>query len=293
MTSYTKEIDKNDTAKFAQIIKEHGLVPEQTKSEYETDRFRGNGITVVIYSSGKILAQGKDVSQFAKWLEGESKVDTAYEEHIGADEVGKGDYFGPLVVAAAYLPVDSIVALDDLTVLDSKRLSDERIMNSFPKIAELCKYSTKVISPKEYAERIAQTQNINILLSEVHMENINKLLLELADDGIECKKVVIDQFSPRKDRLVTAADRLLTRDNVEIVQFHGGESDTVVAIASMIARATFLSEWDNMEQEYQFSFPKGSSNVIEAAQRFVLMYGEDALRDVAKVSFSITSKVIL
>ncbi|WKZ31382.1 MAG: ribonuclease HIII [Candidatus Dojkabacteria bacterium] len=293
MTSYTKEINKTEINKYAQIIQDQGLQPETTKSEYETHRYRGMGVTAIIYSSGKILLQGKDVTQFANRLnDGAISENSPYTPHIGADEVGKGDYFGPLVVAAAYIPAENIQALKEITVSDSKKLSDERILNDFPKLAELCKYSSKVVKPLEYAENINSTGNINIMLSDVHMQNVNQLMLELADEGIECDTVVIDQFSTRKDRLETAGKKFLRSENVKIVQFHKGESDIAVAAASMIARAVFLSEWEVMEKEYEFEFPKGSSNVIEAARRFVLMYGEDKLREVAKVSFSITAKVL-
>lgn len=296
MTSYTKQINKSDISKYAEQIAEYGLSAEPTKSQYETDRFTGMGMTVTIYGSGKILAQGKDVTEFANWLEsglGDSVIsNTPYSEHIGADEVGKGDYFGPLVVAAAFIPQANIEALRALTVLDSKKLSDEKILSTFPQLAELCKYSVKIISPVEYAERYNSSGNINIMLSDIHMENINVLLMELADEGIECDTVVIDQFSTRKDRLMDAAKKFLSNDNVKIEQFHKGESDVAVAAASMIARASFLSAWEEMEKEYEFDFPKGSTHVVEAAQRFVLLYGEDALRNVAKVSFSITAKVL-
>jgi ribonuclease HIII len=115
-------------------------------------------------------------------------------------------------------------------------------------------------------------------------------LKDLQEKGIECKKVVIDQFSSKKSRVVDELGPLAK--GVKFVQFHKGESDIAVAFASVIARAIFLEELGKMNEEYYFTFPKGASNVITAAREFVKKNGVDELEKVAKTSFKTTKKVI-
>ncbi|MFH1546910.1 MAG: ribonuclease HIII [bacterium] len=244
---------------------------------------------VAAYSSGKIVIQSLN-NDWAKGiltsLNNGSQDD--FVPHIGVDEAGKGDFFGPLVTCALYVPNSEVASqLQMEGVRDSKTISDSTILKLYEKIVQTCPdYSVVTIGPKRLTELLGKSRNINKTLAWAHSQAIENVLEKVGD---ECHKVVIDQFSKKKSRVLDAL--MENGKKLEIVQKHGGESDVAVAAASIVARAVFVMEMDKLSEKYSVKFPKGASDVIEFASDFKSKYGMEKLEEVAKTSFKISSRI--
>jgi ribonuclease HIII len=278
------------------VLLKKGWKEEDINNEYAALRMKNDkGSVCTLYTSMKVVFQGnEDFKDIIAVLEASDKNSTEkgvnLVPHLGVDEVGKGDYFGPLVVVACFVNNDFLKKIAGLGIGDSKKISDGRIRDIYGEIKDYPYYYVSVIKPEEYNNRIKELKNVAILLAKEHSKVIEMGLKDLQEKGIECKKVVIDQFSSKKSRVVDELGPLAK--GVKFVQFHKGESDIAVAFASVIARAIFLEELGKMNEEYYFTFPKGASNVITAAREFVKKNGVDELEKVAKTSFKTTKKVI-
>jgi ribonuclease HIII len=285
-----------DSLKY--ILEKKGWKEEGINNEYVALRMKNdNGSVCTLYTSMKVVFQGRDdFEELIKLVKdraedgNEIKIPIEVVPHIGVDEVGKGDYFGPLVVVACFVNNKFLQDTELLGIGDSKKISDHRIRDIYQEIKDYPYYYVSIVKPEEYNKQIKELRNVSILLARQHSKVIEMGLRDLAEKNIECKEVVIDQFSSKKSRVVDELGPLGKK--VKFVQFHKGESDIAVACASVIARAIFLTELDKMEKEYYFTFPKGASNVIEAGREFVKKHGVGELEKVAKISFKTTKKVI-
>jgi ribonuclease HIII len=204
--------------------------------------------------------------------------------HIGTDESGKGDYFGPLVVAGVYLPDEQKEVLLELGVKDSKRVTDKRAQKLSDLIREGYKHSLVVIGPEKYNELYEKFKNLNKLLAWAHSRVIENLLEE-----VPCSLVITDQFGDK--RLVTNA--LMTKGkNIELIQMHKAEEDMAVAAASILARAEFLRRLDLLSHEFGVEIPKGSSSRSdEMGVELVKAHGPEVLNKTAKLHFKITQRI--
>ncbi|MFA7628473.1 MAG: ribonuclease HIII [Candidatus Dojkabacteria bacterium] len=288
-----KEVDS-----LRYILNKKGWKEEGINNEYVALRMKNDkGSVCTLYTSMKVVFQGsEDFEELIKLVKDraedndEMKVPVEVVPHIGVDEVGKGDYFGPLVVVACFVNSQFLQDTELLGIGDSKKISDNRIRDIYQEIKDYPYYYVSIVKPEEYNEQIKELKNVSILLAKQHSKVIEMGLNDLAEKDIECKEVVIDQFSSKKSRVIDELGPLGKK--IKFVQFHKGESDIAVACASVIARAIFLRELDRMKEEYYFTFPKGASNVIEAAREFVKKNGVGELEKVAKISFKTTKKVI-
>ena len=293
MTQNTVSIQLNSQeANLAkQILLSAGWAEEESNNEYILLRMRNkDGSVVSLYTSKKIVFQGKEDFDFlVGQIKGSDNVNE-FNPHIGVDEVGKGDYFGPLVVASCFVNEEFFKKVISLGVADSKKFSDRKIMELYGKIKDYPYKYISIVYPLEYNRLILETGNVAILLARQHSFVIEKALLDLKSKGIECKKVVIDQFSSKKSRVLDELGEL--GSSIAFEQYHKGESDIAVACASVFARAIFLQEMEKMSNLYNFEFPKGSSNVIERARLFVKQKSQEELKKVAKISFKTTKSVL-
>ena len=205
-------------------------------------------------------------------------------ERIGIDESGKGDYFGPLVIAAAFVSPQIERDLRLMEVRDSKRISDGRVHELARDIRQVCKYSIVAIGPERYNELHAKIGNLNRLLAWGHARALENLL-----EQVDAKLAIADQFGD--ERYISNA--LLERGKqVQLIQRPKAEEDVAVAAASILARAEFLLRLKRLSEQVGTSLPKGASHSVELAARMVLKkHGEDVLRTVAKVHFKTTKAV--
>ena len=204
---------------------------------------------------------------------------------IGSDESGKGDYFGPLVVAGVLVDNEISELLKNLGVKDSKKLSDNSISKLAREISKLCHHSIVTIGPERYNELYNEIRNLNCLLAWGHSRAIENIL-----KTEQCDYALADKFGDEKFIINALMQKGKT---IELKQKTGAESDVGVAAASILARAEFLHRLTMLSAKYGMDFPKGASPaVIRAGREFVKRYGKERLKEVAKIHFRTTKSVL-
>lgn len=205
--------------------------------------------------------------------------------HIGTDESGKGDYFGPLVVAGVFLPDKQLNVLTELGVKDSKRHSDNRVRELADILKKGYKHSLVVIGPEKYNELYLKLRNLNKILAWAHSRAIENILEE-----VPCSLVITDQFGNKSFVL----NALMKRGkDVELVQKPKAEEDLAVAAASILARAEFLKRLYFLSQEIGINLPKGASALVEeTGLKLVKLQGVQILDKVVKKHFKITKRIL-
>ncbi len=253
------------------------------------------GLSITYYESGKLVIQGKEKDEFIRFtLEPEilntleyshpiTTVDT--HEHIGVDEAGKGDLFGPLCVAALHADTKGIEKLLEIGVKDSKQMSDPTILKLSKLIKQSYDYEILSLYPSKYNELYERFKNLNHLLAWCHSRVINTVVTQT-----KCADVLIDQFA--SEHLVANAVKKL-HVPINLRQRHKGESDPVVAGASILARAAFVEGIAKLSEHYKIDLPKGASTlVIKAGKNFVKLYGEEELKSIAKLHFKTIKEIL-
>lgn len=207
-------------------------------------------------------------------------------ERIGIDESGKGDYFGPLVIAAVFVDATTQSELALMQVRDSKTISDGRILEMAPDIKTICPHSVIAIGPQKYNELYAKIKNLNRLLAWGHAKALENLL----ERGVTCERAISDQFGD--ERLILNALQEKGR-KIVLDQRTKAESDLAVAAASILARAEFLLRLKRLSAEVGTTLPKGASPTVELAAKMVVKkHGRERLGTVAKLHFKTTKAVL-
>jgi ribonuclease HIII len=211
---------------------------------------------------------------------------------IGTDEAGKGDYFGPLVVAAVWVDKSAEATLVAQGVKDSKRTTDAVSKRLARNIAALCPHQVVKIFPEKYNQLIAKIGNLNRLLGWAHARAIESLLETMeksATPGPERLVVIADQFGDES----YLRDALMKRGKtVELIQQVRAEEHIAVAAASLLARANFLDGLARLAETWQVNLPKGASNVLSAGREIRDKGGMELLNKVAKVHFRTTRQIL-
>lgn len=204
---------------------------------------------------------------------------------IGIDESGKGDYFGPLVIAAVFVDTSSEADLALMGARDSKKISDGRILEMAPDIRQACRHSVVAIGPQRYNELYAKIRNLNRLLAWGHARALENILQQ-----VDCSLAISDQFGD--EQLILNALQAKGK-KIRLVQRMKAETDLAVAAASVLARAEFLHRLQRLSQEIGTSLPKGASPAVELAARMVIKkHGRERLGAVAKLHFKTTERVV-
>jgi ribonuclease HIII len=206
-------------------------------------------------------------------------------ERIGIDESGKGDYFGPLVIAAVFVDATTQGELALMGVRDSKKISDGRILEMAPDIRAICPHSLIAIGPPKYNELYAKIKNLNRLLAWGHAKALENLL-----GRVSCERAISDQFGDTQ--LILNALQEKGR-KIVLEQRTKAESDLAVAAASIVARAEFLMRLKRLSDEVGTTLPKGASPAVELAAKMVVKkHGQERLSTVAKLHFKTTKAVL-
>lgn len=204
---------------------------------------------------------------------------------IGSDEAGKGDYFGPLVIAAVLVDAETAQHLQRQGVKDSKTLAKSSLSRLADAVRGQCVHSVVAIGPLRYNELHDRMHNLNRLLAWGHSRAIENVL-----STQDCDYALADQFGDEKfivNALLEKGKRLEIRQRVR------AEDDPAVAAASILARAEFVSRLQALSDKYGIALPKGASpEVTRAARQFVARHGSKMLREVAKVHFKTTKTVL-
>ncbi|MDD4931946.1 MAG: ribonuclease HIII [Methylacidiphilaceae bacterium] len=264
--------------------------------------FDGRGPSVIVraYRSGKVLVQGSGAADFVEMvLEPEvlREARMGYEEtwdpeeclpHAGSDECGKGDFFGPLVVAAAYVDPEVARVLRRLGVRDSKEVkNDLRAIRLSEEIRKAVRglYSVVALGPAKYNELYCRFGNLNRLLAWAHATALAELLRKIPS----CPRALVDQFAkaPVLERALQGQGLSL-----RVEQKPRAESDIAVAAASLLARGEFLRRLALLGKEAGMTLPKGASSpVLKAAREIVRCQGAERLHSLAKVHFRTFAQV--
>ena len=259
--------------------------------------------TVAVYEKGpKIVVQGRGVEDFVRFvLEpevlGEARM--GYEEvnhpdwfapHFGIDESGKGDFFGPLVIAGVFVDAPIARHLRAAGIQDSKSIGTDARIRALARVIRETPGATAnvvVIGPEKYNELYASFGNLNRLLAWGHARVIENLLQERPD----CPRALSDQFA--NPRLVQNA--LMQRGRqIQMDQRTKAESDPAVAAASILAREAFVEWLDKQSSLTGFTLPKGASqSVKEAGRRIAQAQGREGLVRVAKMHFKTAAEILV
>lgn len=264
---------------------------------------------VTLYQSGKVVFQGisADIdanlwSQMEKNLNPDKKVDMKiagekkketkknskvyYANTIGSDEVGTGDFFGPIVVTASYVTKDNIPFLENLGVKDSKKLTDEQILKITPQIIKKIPYYTMTLSNKEYNEK-RENYNMNAMKAILH----NKALLEMTKKYPNYDYIVVDQFAEKYVYYNYLKQTPNIQRNITFIT-KAEDQCLSVACSAIISRYIFIKEFDKLSKKYNQNLPKGAGKIVdEIGAKLVKKYSENILNEIAKTNFKNTERI--
>jgi ribonuclease HIII len=300
LTSYTKPLTSDQATRLRALLAEAGWTFE-TKPYCLYAASRGK-VNVLVYEKGpKVLVQGKETQDFVTNLLEPQVLGVAelgyedvhhpemFEPHIGVDESGKGDFFGPLVIAGVYVDRQVTHALRDLGAVDSKRISsDDKVF----KLADLIRsvpglrWQVIQISPARYNELYEKFGNLNRLLAWGHAKIIETLLEKVPS----CPRAISDQFA----NPAVLQRALQTRGRtIELIQRTKAESDPAVAAASILAREGFVKWLGQMGSQIGIELPKGVSAQVKANAGMIHERdGIEGLSQVAKMHFKTAQEVM-
>lgn len=257
---------------------------------------------ITMYESGKVMFQGKSADvDAAMWgvalentkekQEEAKKADEKYynTNAVGSDEVGTGDYFGPIVVTATYVKKEDIPYLESLGVGDSKKIDDSKILKIAPEIAKRVKYRSIILSNKEYNEKYAKDINMNKIKAIMH----NKVLYQLmVEEKPEVDYIIVDEFAREARYYEYLRD---VRDAQRGITFITKAEDKNLAVASgsIISRYIFLKEFDKLCDSIHIPLPKGAGKDVDTiGEEVVEKYGKDKLKEIAKFNFKNTDRIL-
>lgn len=263
-----------------------------THSEHALFHAKNDQVSCVLYKSGKLVVQGKKAPEFIEFflepafiLPYESSNELEFHPHIGVDESGKGDFFGPLCVAAVYLEASTCKLLLSKGIKDSKKIQDKEIKKLAAEIKKHCPYQIVKINPAKYNDIYAKFGNLNRLLGWAHATAIEQLVVSTG-----CRDVLIDQFA---DESVVETALKRKKIDLKLVQRHRGEEDPSVAAASILAREAFLDGLENLGKPLGLTLPKGCSSIVITAGRKILNeFGVDQLRNLSKEHFKTFKQIV-
>ena len=289
---FSTKIDIQLKDKLLNDLTEQGF--EISHPNYTFFSAQKEGISVSFYTSGSLTVQGKNMQEFIEfYLEPEILQNFSYTHtnssldltpRIGLDEAGKGDFFGPLCVAGVFADSEMIKYLQEIKVQDSKNLSDAKILQLAEKIRDKCSYTVIRLFPEKYNELYKKFKNLNRLLGWAHVAVLGEL-----SNKTNCKTAILDQFADKK-----LVEDMLKQKKIacNLTQRTKAEEDLVVAAASILARAGFVTGIDKLSQDYEMTLPKGASSlVIKAAEKLVTKFGLDILEKTAKTHFKTTNQI--
>jgi ribonuclease HIII len=300
VNSYSSALTPEQAEKLRALLLEQNF--EFSERPYMIFFAQKGKLSIAVFEKGpKVVIQGKEAEDFIRFqfepvVTGEARLGyeevlqpQMFEPHFGVDESGKGDFFGPLVIAGAY--VDRAIArrLLDGGVMDSKRIgSDQRIkvlaecIRQIPGLA----HNVVLIGPERYNELYARLGNLNDLLGWGHARVIENLL----KDRPNCPRSLSDKFANERVILRALID---AGRRIQIEQRTKAEADVAVAAASILAREKFILWLENKGKQFGVILPKGvSTKVKTAAQELVKIHGAEFLPKVAKMHFRTSAEVL-
>lgn len=257
---------------------------------------------ITLYESGKCMFQGTSADvDAAMWgvalentkekKEENKKKDEKYHNcnSVGSDEVGTGDYFGPIIVTACYVTKDDVEFLDKLGVADSKKLDDDKILKIAPEISKRIKYRSIILSNKEYNERYNKDINMNKIKAIMH----NKVLYQLIqEEKPKYDYIIVDEFA-REARYYEYLNGITDVQRGITFMTKAEDKNLAVACGSIISRYIFLKKFNQLCDEVHLPLPKGAGKDVDTmGEEVVEKYGKDKLKEIAKYNFKNTDRIL-
>ncbi len=299
LTLYTTPLTAEQAAKLRELLTRENF--EFAPKPHTLFFAQKDRLTAAVYEKGpKLVLQGRGAGEFVQFhLEpevlGEAKL--GYEElhnpemfapHFGIDESGKGDFFGPLVIAGVYVDRGIARIFQDAGVTDSKRIGSDKKIRDLAKIIKTTHgavHSVVEIGPAKYNEMIARNKNLNRVLAWGHARVIENLLGLRSD----CPRALSDQFANPK-----LIENALMEHGKKIVleQRTKAESDFAVAAASILARERFIDWLAKTGKRFEKTIPRGASALVkQVARELVAAHSPELLREIAKTHFKTASEI--
>jgi len=297
--SFTFKLNEEQQQALRQLLENQKYLPETVPHTQIAASIPDCRIN--LYNSGKLLVQGKAAQEWITFtleteiLKGallgyeELQDPEAFQPHMGIDESGKGDFFGPLVIASAYVDEGLVGKLRELGVRDSKKISSDNVALNLAReirkvLGDRCAMVT--IGPRSYNRMYSKIRNVNKMLAWGHARAIENLLEKVPD----CPRALSDKFGPTHQIERALMDK---GKKIKLDQRTKAESDPAVAAASILARAGFLYALKSMGKEHGFEVPKGASEKVRrTAEKLVAYNSPGILLETAKCHFQTTDKVL-
>ncbi len=295
MNVFSVKFNLSNQTELRSFLYENGA--EFFSQNYTVFKAKIKSITIVLYESGKLVIQGKNIDSFVDKLNkifslsddfvsesldsGKKNIETevkSYDEYIGVDESGKGDFFGPLVIAGVRVTQENRQFFINLGIKDSKKLDDKTIKELAIEIQKKAVYSIVTINPLKYNELYGKFKNLNKLLAWGHARVIENIL-----EKTPCEYALSDKFA---DESLIKNALMKKGQNIILDQKIKAESDIAVASASVLARYQFVEKIESLSKMYNINLPKGASNIVlQQAKEFCKKYSKDELVNIAKLHF--------
>lgn len=290
MNDFYKDMKRDKTPPYAIFQADTG---DTIVTLYESGKAMFQGVSADI-EAGMWESIGNDKENIDYFIDREEVKEKKEEttipidiSSVGSDEVGTGDYYGPIVVTASYVNKDDIPFLTELGVKDSKKLSDEQILKIVPKIIKKIKYKTIMLSNKEYNKNYGKDMNMNKIKAVLH----NKVLTEMVKDN-EYDYIVVDQFEPESSYYKHLSEVPSPLKGITFIT-KAEDKCLSVACSSLISRYIFVKEIDKLGDKYGIFLPKGANYYVEdVGIKLVEKYGVNVLKEVAKLNFSNTDRIL-
>ncbi|MFW5794371.1 MAG: ribonuclease HIII [Bacillota bacterium] len=274
---------------------------EKPSSPHIKYLFKTDNLTVTVYNSNKVVFQGDDAeAEYEKWLKiTGTKPDilkptnsTLYlNEHykkcvIGSDEVGTGDFFGPIVVCACLVCPRNYPFLSELNIQDSKNMSDNYIKEVAPRLISEIPHQLLVLNNEKFNKLTKEGYNLNKIKAYLHNHAIKKMI----NKKLRYDEIIIDKFSSDDNYFKYLQDQDTIKD---ILLIEKAESiHRSVAVAAIIARYKFLQEMDILSKKININLPKGASASVDAIGKLILLkYGEKIFNSIAKTNYKNMDKI--
>lgn len=257
---------------------------------------------ITMYESGKVMFQGTSADvDAAMWgvalentkekKEEKKKADLKYYNcsAVGSDEVGTGDYFGPIVVTAAFVKKEDIPFLEKLGVGDSKKIDDNKILKIAPEIAKKIKYRSVILGNMEYNEKYTNDINMNKIKAIMH----NRVLYQLInEEKPKYDYIIVDEFAREARYYDYLKEQTVIQRNITFMT-KAEDKNLAVACGSIISRYLFLKEFDKICDSIHIPLPKGAGkDVDKIGEEVVEKYGGEKLKEIAKINFKNTDRIL-
>lgn len=313
MMTITLKLSKNTQEKMIEYFQDKKRPKTPPYAVFQADEA---DTVVTLYESGKVVFQGISADiDAAMWKQMEQKLNPGkkieeknsndkkkkdklehkidpkiyYANTIGSDEVGTGDYFGPIVVTAAYVRKEDIPFLEELGVKDSKKMTDEQILKVVPQLIKKVPYQSIILNNKEYNEKYSENINMNKIKAILH----NKVLYQLiTEEKPKIDYIIVDEFA-REKRYYEYLNGVPNIQRGITFMTKAEDKNLAVAAASIISRYIFLKEFDKLSDSIHIPLPKGAGrDVDKIGEEIVEQYGEEKLKEIAKTNFKNTDRIL-